>query len=143
MTPGNGIQQTSTGDKDDPNSGEIPAEIKTLFVHFAGLPQEEVVKNFNGKFKPVNLFKLRHVKGQSYEAYYGQDHIQIEDGELRIKKSQGYYKNFDKSVHEVWAKAFINYQTIVVSFFGKTVPDLHAETRSFYQMILELSHIYG
>lgn len=90
MTPGNETQQTSTGDKDDPNSGEIPAEVKTLSVRFEGLPQEEVVKIFNGKFKPVNLFKLR-IKGQSYEAYHVQDHIQIEDGELRIKKSQGSY----------------------------------------------------
>lgn len=142
MTPGNGAQQHGKGDKDDPNSVEIPAEVKTLSVRFAGLPQEEVVQIFNGKFKPVNLFKLRYMKGQSYEAYYGQDHIQIDNSKLRIKKSQGFYKNFGKSVHEVWAEAFINYQTIIVSFFGKTVPDLHAATNSFYQKILELSRVY-
>ena len=50
MTPGNGAQQHGKGDKDDPNSVEIPAEDKTLSVRFAGLPQEEVVQIFNGKF---------------------------------------------------------------------------------------------
>ena len=48
--------------------------------------------DFNGKFKPVNLYKLRHMTGQSFKVSYGQvSSIGIEKGELRIQKSHGHY----------------------------------------------------
>lgn len=56
------LQFIIEGDKDDANLGEILAKVKNLSVYFDRLPLKEVVKIFNGKFKPGNLFKLCHIR---------------------------------------------------------------------------------
>lgn len=128
--------------EDSTDKGEIPEEICTHSLRFANLPQEEIVRIFNGKFKPVNLYKLRHMKGQSYEVYYDQEKLGIKNGQIRVCKTHGTYKDYGKSIHEVWSKAFLNYQTILVTFFGKMSPDLHAATSQFYPKISELLRVY-
>lgn len=93
--------------------------------------------------KYFGFSKLRYMTGKSFEVYYGQaSQIGIENGEFRIKKSHGSYKDFGKSIHEVWAEAFLNYQNILVSFFGKSSPDLHDALHEFYLRILELAKVY-
>lgn len=51
--------------ENDADEDKIPQEVRVHSVRFAGLPQEGNVRTFNGKFKPVNLYKLRHLKGHS------------------------------------------------------------------------------
>lgn len=50
------------GDKEDNtiDEGEIPQEVRVHSARFAGLPQDELVRIFNGKFKPVSLYKQEH-----------------------------------------------------------------------------------
>lgn len=73
------------------------------------------------------------MKGQLYAAYYGQDsNIGIENGELRVKKSHGSYKDYGNSCHDVWVDSSVNYQVIRVPFFVKTSPDIHAVLTQFY-----------
>lgn len=61
---------------------------------------------------------------------------------LRLGKTSGTYKDFGESFFEVWANAFHNYTTVLVSLFGKEAPDLHAALQNFYSSIYELSTVY-
>ncbi len=70
------------------------------------------------------------------------DRVGIEDGMLKLRKTSGTYKDFRKSFYKVWADAFHNYTTILVSLFGKEAPDLHAALAEFYNCIYELSTVY-
>ncbi len=70
------------------------------------------------------------------------DHISIEDGMLKLRKTSGTYKDFGMFFYKVWANTFHNYTTIFVSLFGKEVPDFHAALAKFYSCIDELSIVY-
>lgn len=61
---------------------------------------------------------------------------------LKLWKMSKTYKDFKKSFYEVWADAFHNYTTILVSLFGKEAPDLHAALAKFYNCIYELLTVY-
>lgn len=61
---------------------------------------------------------------------------------LRLRKTSGTYKNFGKSFYDVWADAFHNYTTILVSLFGKEAPDLHTALAEFCSIVYELSTVY-
>ncbi len=61
---------------------------------------------------------------------------------LKLRKTSRTYKDFSKSFYEVWADAFHNYTTILVSLFGREVPDLHSALAEFYNNIYELSKVY-
>lgn len=117
--------QAPRGWDDDDNLGEVPQEVQNL-VRFSGLPQEETVRIFRNKFKPINLYRLRHMRDICYDTYHDQDRIEIEDGVLKLKETTGKYKDFGKSVHNVWSNGFLNYAMIMLSLFGPTAPDLHA-----------------
>lgn len=100
---------------DDDILGEVPQEVQNLTLRFAGLPREEIVKIFHNRFKPINLYRLRHMRCHHYESYHDQERIGIEDGMLRLKKTSGTYKDFGKLFYEVWSETFINYS---VSLFA-------------------------
>ena len=62
--PASLLGSSGGGSKEDStDKGEIPEEVRTHSLRFTDLPQKEIVRIFNGKFKPVNLYKLRHMKG--------------------------------------------------------------------------------
>lgn len=42
--------------EEDDILGEVPPEVKNIILRFAGLPQEEIVRIFQNKFKPINLY---------------------------------------------------------------------------------------
>ncbi len=109
---------------------------------FGGLPQEEIVRIFYNKFKPIYLYRLRHMRGLRFETFQDQERIGIEDKMLRLWKTSGTYKDFENSFHEVWSEAFNTYTTILVSLFGKEAPDLHTALAEFYSNIYELSTVY-
>jgi hypothetical protein len=128
--------------EEDDLIGEIPSEVQALNVRYAGLPQDEIVKIFVNKFKPINLYRLRHMRGLQYDKLNDMDRIGIEDGMLKLRKTSGTYKDFGKSFHEVWSESFLNYTSIMVSLFGKTAPDLHAALSAFHNDIYQLSRVY-
>lgn len=113
-----------------------------ITLRFAGLPQGEIIRIFHNKFKPIILYRLRHMRGLRFDAMQDHDRVGIEDGMLKLRKTSGTYKDFGKSFYEVWADAFHNYTTIFVSLFGKEAPDLHAALADFYSSIYELSTVY-
>ena len=127
---------------DDEDLGEIPLEVRSIAPRFAGLPQDEIIKIFSNKFKAINLSRLRHMHGMQYESYKDQDRIGIEDGALRLRKASGTYKDFGKTVHDVWTESFINYTSIMVSLFGKSSQQLHATMSAFHGKILTLAKVY-
>lgn len=47
---------------EDEYTGEIPEGVQALATQFAGLPQAEIVKGFSNRFRPMNLYKLQHLK---------------------------------------------------------------------------------
>lgn len=47
--------------EEDDIIGEVPLEVKNITLRFAGLPQEEIVRIFQTKFKPINLYRFRHM----------------------------------------------------------------------------------
>lgn len=49
--------RTSTAEEDD-ITGEVPPEVTSITLRFAGLPQEEIVRIFQNKFKPIKLYRL-------------------------------------------------------------------------------------
>ncbi len=108
--------------EDDEIQGEIPLEVSDISLQFVRLLQEEIVKIFHNKFKPINLYSLRHMRGLSFEAYKDKERIGIEDRMLKLRKTLGSYKDYCNSFYEVWSEAFINYTSILVSLFGATVP---------------------
>ena len=111
--------------EDDNIIGEVPQEVMNITLRFAGLPQEEIVRIFHNKFKSINLYRLRQMRGLRFDTFQDQKQIGIEDGMLRLRKTLGTYKDFGKSFHEVWSEAFYNYITILVSLFWKEAPNLH------------------
>ena len=128
--------------EDDEIPGEIPLEVSDISLQFVGLSQEEIVKIFQNKFKPINLYRLRHMRRLSFEAYKDEERIGIEDGMLKLRKTSGSYKDYGNSFYEVWSEAFINYTSILVSLFGATVSRLQAAPTPFYDLVLQLSKVY-
>ena len=82
--------------KDDEILGEISSEVSDLSLRFAGLPQEEIIRIFHNKFKPINLYRLRHMRELCYETFQDEERIGIEDGMLRLRKTSGSYKDFGR-----------------------------------------------
>ena len=134
--PAPAAPQTIGGDDDI--LGEIPEEVQNLTLRFAGLPQEEIVKIFHNCFKPINLYRLRHMRDKSL---HDQERIGIEDGMLR-RKTSGTYKEFGSSFYDVWSESFHNYKTIMISLFTANTAELDLALNAFYGNILQLSQVY-
>ncbi len=105
-------------DEEDDITGEVLTEVMSITLRFASLPLEEIVRIFQNKFKPINLYRLRQMRGLWFDSLHDQDRIGIEDGMLKLRKTSGTYKDFRKSFYEVWADVFHNYTTILVFFLA-------------------------
>ncbi len=114
---------------------EAPPEVTSITLQFAGLSQKEIVRIFQNKFKPINLYHLRHIRGLRFDALHDHDRIGIEDGILSLRKTSGTYKNFGKSFYDVLGDAFHNHTTIFVSLFSKEASDLHTSLAEFYSNV--------
>ncbi len=134
--------QRPMADEEDDTTGEVPIEVMSITLWFAGLPHKEMVRIFQNKFKPINLYHLRHIRGLWTDSLHDQDRIGIEDSMLKLRKTSGTFKDFGKFFYEVWADAFHNYTAILVSLFEREVPDLHSVFAEFYTNIYELSTVY-
>ncbi len=122
--------------------GEIPPEVQTLTICFPDLFQEEIIKIFYNKFKPINLYRLWHMQRHRYKSYYNHNQISIQCGMLKLKKNSGTYKDFGKTFYEVWSGDFINYKEIIVAFFGFISSELHSAFTIFYGNIHKLAKVY-
>ena len=80
--------------EDDEIQGEIPLEVLDISLQLVGFPKEEIVKIFQNKFKPINVYRLRHMRGLSFKAYKDEERISIEDGMLKLRKTSGLYKDY-------------------------------------------------
>ena len=73
---------------DDDNDGideTAPPEVFARRDMFFGLPEEEIVKIFKNKFKPMNLYKLKYLHG--FEDTWEEDSIVVENGSLKSRKT--------------------------------------------------------
>lgn len=105
MSAANAAQAQRPRAKVDRNAedlqGELPPKVADMSPQFVGLPQEEIVKIFQNKFKLINLYRLRHMRGLTFEAYKDEERIGIEDGMLKLRKTSGTYKDYGSSFYEV------------------------------------------
>ncbi len=122
-------------DKEDDITVEVPIEVMSITFRFAGLPKEEIVRIFQNKFKPINLYRLPHTLGLQFNSLHDWDRIGIKDGMLKLRKTSRTYKDFSKSFYKAWVDAFHNNTTILVSLFGREVPNLHSALAEFYTNI--------
>ncbi len=74
-------------DEEDNITGEVPTEVMSITLQFAGLPQEEIVRIFQNKFKLINLYCLRHICGLRFDSLHDQDRMDIEYGMLKLRKT--------------------------------------------------------
>lgn len=76
----------ATDVEEDDYTGEIPNEVKALASQFAGLPQGRIAKIFSNRFRPMNLYKLRLMRGRD-DLYREQVHV--DEGTLKMRKVTG------------------------------------------------------
>lgn len=50
------------GEEDD-DIGEIPLEARSMIHRFPSLPKEDIIRIFRNKFRTINLFRFRHMRG--------------------------------------------------------------------------------
>ncbi|MCJ1342939.1 hypothetical protein MMC31_001128, partial [Peltigera leucophlebia] len=65
-----------------------------------------------------------------FEDIREEDSVVVENGSLKPRKTTGNYKDFGKSVNEVWSEAFVNYMLVINILFG--TPELSAALPLFY-----------
>lgn len=75
--------------EEDKYTGEIPLEVKALATQFAGFPQGKIAKVYSNCFRPMNLYKLRLIRGRD-DLYRNQIHI--DKGTLKMRKVTSFTK---------------------------------------------------
>ncbi|MCJ1470208.1 hypothetical protein MMC07_008853, partial [Pseudocyphellaria aurata] len=125
-------------DEEEP-IGEIPQAALLVSGRYPRLPKTEIARIFANKFRPENLYKLRHLKRR--EDKDRNENITIEDGRMKLKHVTGTLCNFG-TTWDIWCEAFINYSMIMVDFFGITVPTLFCILLLFWTKIWKLIKIY-
>ncbi len=123
-------------------TGEVPPEVTSITLRFAGLLQKEIVRIFQNQFKPINFYRLRHIRRLPFDALHDHNLIGIENGILRLRKMSGTYKDFGNSFYDVLADAFHNYTTILVFLFSKGALNLHTARAEFYSNVYKPSTVY-
>lgn len=66
-------------DEEDDDTGEIPFEARSIVHRFPSLPKEDTIRIFRNKFRPINLFRLRHVGGIRHRHVGGIRHDALQD----------------------------------------------------------------
>lgn len=125
-------------DEEEP-VGEISPAALLVASRYPGLPKAEIARIFANKFRPENLYKLRHLKGR--EDKDRDENITIENGLMKLKRVTGTLRDFG-STWDIWSESFINYCMIMVDFFGTAFPTLHRVLLLYYTKVRKLSKIY-
>jgi hypothetical protein len=121
------------------NEGEDPPEATALFTHFPGIAPEYITAIFRGKFKPEQLCKLRLL--HAYDDDSRTQEVTISEGALQFKDKK-LVKEFGDSP-AIWQQGFLNYTTIMVSFWGSQDPLLLLRMNAFQLKVVELATIYS
>lgn len=119
--------------------GEIPPAALLVASRYPGLPKAEIARIFTNKFRPENLYKLRHLKGR--EDKDRDENITIENGQMKLKRVTGSLRDFGPN-WEIWSESFLNYAMVMVDFFGPTFPSLCRALLLFHAKVRKLSKIY-
>lgn len=125
-------------DEEEP-IGEIPQAALLVASRFPGLPKAEIARIFSNKFRPENLYKLRHLKRRKDKDR--DENITIENGQMRFKRVTGTLCDFG-STWDIWSESFVNYVMVMVDFFGLSFPSLCRVLLLFYTKIHKLSKVY-
>lgn len=129
------------GDDDvEDNEGEVPQEIKPIAARFAGLPPGQIVKIYNNRFRPMDLYRL--YRGRGFRHDRDDKVTMVVNGSLQMKKVGVAYKDYGSSFYDVWSEAFTYYARVVAALFGKTSPDLFDALLGFRTKIHGLAKIY-
>ena len=102
-------QGRARNDDDRGLSETTPPEVSACRDMFAGLPEDEIVKTSKNNciFSYRKFVWNKHL--HDFEDIRKDDSIVVENGSLKSRKTIGTYKDFGKSVNEVWLEAFLNY----------------------------------
>lgn len=130
--------RTQANEEEEP-IGEISPATLLVASRYPGLPKAEIARIFSNKFRPENLYKLRHLKGR--EDKDREENITIENGLMKLKRVTGTLRDFGSSL-DIWSEAFLNYSMIMVDFFGVAFPSLFRALSIFHQKIRSLSKIH-
>ncbi len=104
---------------DDDFTGEFLPEMQVFTSQFAGLPQGEIARIFSHKFRPMNLYKLLHMKG-------GDDVYREESISKMVRKAKSTYRDYDTD-SLLWSEAFLNESVILFTLFGITNPSVYVQ----------------
>lgn len=127
-------KHAATGAAED----EMPKEVQNLADQLMGIPQREIEKIFRNKFRPMNLYELRFIKGREDMYQY---EIYVENRVVKVRREAGSFKDYGED-SEIWSEAFLNYAVILVALFGVSNPTLHFALYSFHRDVIDLSKIY-
>ena len=119
--------------------GEISSAVFLVANKYSGLPKEKIARIFANKFRPHNLYKLRHLQG--WDKKDQKKNIFIKDGRMRLKQASGNLRDFGTS-SAIWSELFLNYSSILVNFFGVAFLSLFYAFLKFHDQILKLGRIY-
>lgn len=113
--------------EEDNYTSEIFIKVKALATQFAYFLQTEIIKVFSNYFTPINLYKLRLIKG--WNNLY-QDQIHIDKAFLKMHKVTDFYIDYG-TISTLSSKIFLNYTMILMILFGLTIPTLYPAFRAF------------
>lgn len=88
-------------DEEDDDIGETPLEAKSIIHHFSVSSERRYYPYFRNKFRPNNLFRLRHARGIRLDALQNKDRIGLDDGTLKLRRITGLYKHFGNTIYDV------------------------------------------
>lgn len=126
-------------DEEEP-IGEISPAALLVASRYPGLPKAKIARIFANKFRPENLYKLRHLKGR--EDKDREENVTIENGQMKLKRVTGTLRDFG-TTWDIWCESFINYSMIMVDFFGTAAPTLFRALLLFWTKIRKLGKIYA
>ena len=111
------VQTVNTSDS------ELPPEALAVTKHYAKFPQNQLALIWNNKFDPFNLHKLYGDPLTSSDNNTDAV-LSISEGRLLSKKPTGKLKDYGTD-SRIWSTSFLNYISIMTSFFGTAHPGIH------------------
>lgn len=62
------VSQRRSLAEEDNIIGEFPPKVISITLRYASLPQEEIIWIFYNKFKPINHYQVRHIRGLYFDS---------------------------------------------------------------------------
>lgn len=101
QNPPPSTQSTLDANRSHDTTGEvIPSEVLTVSARFGSLPQEEIAKIYAAKFKSVDLYRLRYLKGIG-EVTRDDRVIVYQEGNRHLERLWKYIKHLVGGIFEL------------------------------------------